>query len=132
MTIARYFFVATLLLIGSWVTAQQPSGQLALSHNLREALLRSGFEDAIYTTGAPDLERVLTSSDFGRTPDTFVSGYYFEDELDGQGLGPLHISRFDRPSRRWVHAATITSDDRGSVMDVQIGRDYVLIEMHAS
>ena len=117
--------------------AQSPAGQpplvrLAMSQTLREALTRSGFEDAIVSAGGPDLSRTLTSSAFDRTADAFVAAYCFRDELDGQALGPLHVSRFERPGRRCTHAPASANDERGSVLAVQITGSYVLVQMHAS
>src|SRR5712671_2193871 len=95
-------FLAAVLSLSPSALAQPPAVRLAMSGSLRETLERSGFEDAIRTNNGPDLDRKLTSSAFGTSPDTFVAGYYFEDELDGQGLGPLHVSLFDRSRREWA------------------------------
>jgi hypothetical protein len=94
--------------------AQTPLVRLAMSQTLREALTTSGFDDAIVSADGPDLNRTLTSSAFGRTTDAFVAAYYFRDELDGEALGPLHVSRFERPARRWTHAPASANDERGS------------------
>jgi hypothetical protein len=110
-----------------------------MSGNLREALERSGFEDGIRTNGGPDLDRTLTSSAFGTSPDTFVAGYYFEDELQGQGLGALHVSLFDRSRRDWIHKHNVSADVEnlglmagGSVLGIVVNATLVSLDTHAS
>jgi len=110
-----------------------------MSGSLRETLERSGFEDAIRTNNGPDLDRKLTSSAFGTSPDTFVAGYYFEDELDGQGLGPLHVSLFDRSRREWAHKHNVETELKelarfgiGSVNGIVVSAQTVLLDTHLS
>ena len=104
---------------------------LRTSTTVREALLRSGFDDGVLASQPPDLDRRLTSSSFAATEDVFIAGYYFDDEVEDSTLGPLHVSRFERATRRWTHAPLFRGDDRGSVIEVQAG-SRVLVEMHAS
>lgn len=134
----KSLFLVTMLIGIPDVFAQPPDVRLAMSVNLREALERSGFEDGIRTSGGPDLNRKLTSSAFGTSPDTFVAGYFFEDE-GGQGFGPLHVSLFDRSRREWVHNGNLAADlERlrmragGSVVDVTINPKIVLLDTHAN
>ena len=132
-------FLTALLTVLPIVPAQPPSVRLAMSKNLREALERSGFEDGIRTIDVPDLDRTLTSSAFGTSPDTFVAAYYFQDQLEGQGLGPLHVSLFDRSRREWVHKPDVTADveklglrSGGSVAGVVVTRKILLVDTHYS
>jgi hypothetical protein len=138
--VVKSLVLVTLLIGVPSVLAQPPDGRLAMSVNLREALERSGFDDGIRTDGRPDLERKLTSSAFGTSPDTFVAGYFFEDELEaGQGLGPLRVSLFDRSRRKWVHKGNVVAElERlrmragGSVVDVTVHPRMVLLDTHAN
>ena len=121
------------------VPAQSPAVRLEMSVNLRQALERSRFEDGIRTANAPDLDRKLTSSAFGTSPDAFVAAYYFQDELEGQGLGPLHVSVFDRVRRQWVHKQNIIAEVEklgmmagGSVLGVVVHPKIVLLDTHVS
>ena len=97
---------------------------------LRAMLTRAGFGDGATAAGAPDLERALTSSESGTSADNFVAAYYFADESSNQVLGPLHVSRFDRPTRRWVHAMPFDSEIRGSVLGVAVSARYVIVDLH--
>jgi hypothetical protein len=124
--------VGICLTLAQPVAVQPRLAQLAMSQTLREALAISGFDDAIASVDAPNLGRTLTSSAFGSTAGAFVAAYYFEDELAGGALGPLHVSRFDRSSRRWTHGPSSAHDEGGSVLAVQIAGPYVLVEMDAS
>ena len=114
--------------------AQSPAERFSMSRTLREAVLTSGFGDAVSAEGARDLDRPLTSSSFTAASDSFVAGYYFVDELSrGQALGPLHVSWFHRQDRLWVHAPKI--DDYtiiGSVLGIQITDRYILVDLHGS
>jgi len=110
-----------------------------VSESLREVLERSGFTDGIRTNGGPDLDRKLTSSAFGISPEVFVAGYYFQDELEGQGLGPLHVSLFDRQRQEWIHKHNITADVEklglmtgGSVLGIVVTPRMLLFDMHFS
>ncbi len=132
-------FLAILLALAPVAAAQPPEVRLRMSGSLREALDRSGFDDGIRTNDGPDLDRRLTSSAFGTSSDTFVAGYYFQDELDGQGLGPLHVSLFDRSRRTWVHKANISADVErlglmagGSVLGVIVTPKTLLLDTHFS
>jgi hypothetical protein len=135
----RTIFLAALLTLAPSTPAQPPSVRLAMSKNLREALERSGFEDGIRTTDVPDLDRKLTSSAFGTSSDTFVAAYYFQDQLEDQGLGPLHVSLFDRSRREWVHQPDVTADleklglrSGGSVTRVVVTPKILLVDTHYS
>lgn len=111
---------------------QAPDKPVWASSTIREALSRSGFDDAILASNPPDLDRTLTSSTFGTTERDFVGAFYFDDEIDDGGLGPLHVSGFDPESRRWTHAPLYRGDDRGSAMHVQTYGSRLLVVMHAS
>jgi hypothetical protein len=132
--------LAAILCVTPNLFAQPPTVRLAMSGTLRKALERSGFDDGIRTNNAPDLDRKLTSSAFGTSTDTFVAGYYFQDELvDGQGLGPLHVSLFDRSRREWVYGQNVTADVEklglmagGSVMGILVNPRIILLDTHFS
>src|SRR5262245_25972032 len=85
---------------------------------LRAMLARAGFDAGATGVGAPDLDRALTSSEFGTSTDSFVAAYYFADEAPNQLLGPLRVSRFDRPTHRWIDAKRFDPEIRGSVLKV--------------
>lgn len=105
----------------------------ALAQNdgtLRAMLAASGFTDAASAAGAPDLDRVLTSSEFGVRDDSFVAAYYFDDEGANQSLGQLHVSRFDRPTNRWTHATGFDCDTSGAVVAVDVSARYVILTLH--
>ena len=134
----RTIVLAALLTVAPTMLAQSPSVRLAMSQNLREALERSGFEDGIRTDRSPDLDRKLTSSAFGSSSDTFVAGYYFQDEL-GQGLGRLRVSLFDRSRGVWVHNENVGAEVEklglmvgGSASGIVVNPNIVLIDTHAS
>src|SRR5262245_32742961 len=139
MRVLTSVFLLVAVLEARAVSAQPPAVRLAMPASLREALERSGFDDAVRAENIPDLDRTLTSSAFGTSTDTFVAGYYFQDELYGQGLGPLHVSLFDRKRREWVHQPNV---DRaverlgmmagGSVMSVGVWPTMVLLNTHFS
>jgi hypothetical protein len=74
------------LAAGTPAAAQPPDTRLAMAQTLREALSRSGFDDAIDSADGPDLDRTLTSSGFSSTADAFVAAYYFQDENLGVAL----------------------------------------------
>src|SRR5688500_5605114 len=87
-----------------WIAPPSPLLGIEQASTLREALVRAGFSDALARPGAPPLDRQLTSSDFGQDDRTFVCGCYFDDELKGERLGPLHMYRFDRGTRVWQYS----------------------------
>jgi hypothetical protein len=133
------FLLAAILSITPSVFAQPPAVRLDMSETLREALERSGFEDGIRTNNAPDLERKLTSSAFGTSTDTFVAGYYFQDELVEGHLGPLHVSLFDRSRREWIYKQNVTADVEklglmagGSVLGIVVNPKIILLDTHFS
>jgi hypothetical protein len=111
---------------------QRPEVLLEMSPTIRDALQQSGFIAAASARDAPDLDRRLTSSGFTTSSDGFAAAYYFVDELaaGGQTLGPLHVSRYNSESTRWVQAPPFGDDVGGSVLRIHLSRDYVLIELH--
>jgi hypothetical protein len=106
-----------------------PSGQ-QVPGTLRAALLHYGFESAIHAPEAPKIDAPLTSSEFGVNASTFAAAYYLRNELQGQALGRLHVSVFDRTTGRWRHATL--RQQVGSVLAVKLSERYILIEGHAS
>ena len=98
---------------------------------LRAALLHYGFEVAIGAPDARNIDASLTSSEFGASGATFAAAYYLREELNGQALGRLHVSVFDRTTGRWKHAPALRQQI-GSVLGVRISDRHVLIEGHAS
>ena len=87
----RHILYMTVVVLGILsAQAQEPA-------TLRAMLASAGFEDGATGVGAHDLDRALTSSAFGTSADSFVAAYYFVDESPNQLLGPLRVSRFDRP-----------------------------------
>lgn len=95
-------------------------------NTLRAILRVSGFESAIPLVPARDLDRVLTSSSFGHDSQALVAAVYFENELRGQSLGPLHLLRVTRNGV--VRQAEI--EPQGSIMSVLVANDRALVETH--
>ena len=113
------------LFSGPVVSQQHPT------ETLRGMFASAGFDEAISAPGAHDLDRALTSSDFAASPNVFLAAYYFKDEMDrGIGLGSLHVSRFDRASRRWTDAPRFREDVSGSVLSVTFTARYVFLGLH--
>lgn len=123
-----------LCLLALWSVGAEAQPQVsATPQTLREALAKSGFAEAVLASGARDLDRPLTSWEFSAAGDTFAAAYYFADELsEGNGLGPLHVSRVDRTCRCWTHAPTFDGDTSGSVLRFQITPHHILVELHRS
>jgi hypothetical protein len=132
--------LAVTLSLSTEVLAQSAAERVATSLTLRQALERSGFEDGIRTENAPELDRTLTSSAFAATADTFVAGYYFEDELTRQAtLGPMHVSMFNRTRRQWSHKHDVAAALEqlgllagGSVLDITVSPAFVLLHTHGN
>lgn len=99
----------------------------AAPKTLRAALAGFRFDAAASAPGAPLLDRELTSSAYGRTPDDFVAAYYFKDE-SGSSLGPLHVSYYDRRASRWAHASELGDAGR-SALSVQIGESLIVVDL---
>ena len=121
------------------VAAQPATAPPPQPGTLRAELQRSGFDAGIRTDHAPDLDRRLTSYALGTSVDTFVAGYYYEDELEGQRLGPLHVSLFDRSRRQWVTRHNVTASvaglgqvAAGSVLGVTVHPQLVVLETHVN
>jgi len=130
-TVIRLLCVTVVVLSVGPVQAQQRATVEAQEHaTLRAMLTRAGFGDGATGVGAPDLERALTSSESGTSATSFVAAYYFADESPNQVLGPLHVSRFDRLTRRWIHAMPFDSDIGGSVLGVAVSARYVILDLH--
>jgi hypothetical protein len=132
-------FVAIGLSVAFSASAQRPAEDLFTSETLREALTRSDFADGVLTNNGPDLDRKLTSSDFGFSQDTFVAGYYFQDELKGLELGPMHVSLFDRGRREWIHEQNLGARIEklglrvgGSVTGILVTPQIILLDTHAT
>lgn len=135
------FVVVTLLVLALAAPAFAQSRDLTLSsaRTLRQALERSGFDDAILASDGPPLDRQLTSWDGGVSADIFVAGYYFEDELNGPSLTRLHVSLFDRLRRKWPHRHDLGEEIEnrglmigGSVIGVTVHPRVVVLGTHAS
>lgn len=122
----RIAFIAAASLSASWAHSQVRE-RLGTSQTIAEALTRSGFDRALAAPSAPDIHRELTSSEFGTAADTFVAAYYFADQTVGAGLGPLHVSLFEKGS--WIHATEVP-EPAGAVLDVRISGRYVVINTH--
>lgn len=79
-----------------------------------------------------DLDRPLTSSGYGSSPTAFVVAYYFVDESDRGGLGPLHVGRFDYRTRTWRTIVPQTERLGGSVNSVDVTATHALLDLHAN
>jgi hypothetical protein len=106
-----------------------PQGQVP--GTLRSALQHYGLDAAAHAADAPKLDTPLTSSEFAFSGGTFVAAYYFRDELQGQSLGRLRVSVFEKTTGRWRHAPP-ARQPVGSVLSVGLSDKYIVIEGHAN
>lgn len=116
----------------SWSLSQAPSpaqaSALQGSGTIGEALAKAGLADAGAVPGAPDTNRVVSSSEFAASDDSFVAAVYFADEIKDGLLGALRVWRFDRHGRRWIQASSLP--EMGSVMGVRLEGGFVLVDTH--
>jgi hypothetical protein len=96
---------------------------------LRTYLVKYGFDDAIAASNAPDVDRPLAGWGVAVLADAFVVAYYSKNPAAPGQPGPLHVSRFDRPGARWVHA-DITDQRGGSIDSVASGDRYIVVSLH--
>lgn len=99
-------------------------------NTIRAQLVEAGFSEAVAVAAAPALDEPVTSSAFAASNGMFVAAYYLQKEVEGQALGPLHVSAFDKNTGRWIHAGGLNA--RGSVLKVDVIGPFVLIALHSS
>ena len=120
--------VALALAVVCAATPAAAQGQDA-APTLRTFLVKYGFDDAIAAANAPDVDRPLSGWGVSIFNTTVAIAYYGKDPGSTPASNPLHVSRFDRASARWVH--TEINDQRGGGIDsVTSGDQYIVVSVH--